>query len=54
LLARLAANEKLQWLSWSFGLNGIPWIVSAEIFPGALRNMSGTWAALCQWYGCAI
>ncbi|GES57330.1 general substrate transporter [Aspergillus terreus] len=34
---------------WSFGLNGIPWIVSAEIFPGALRNLSGTWAALCQW-----
>jgi hypothetical protein len=35
--------------SWSFGLNGIPWIVAAEIFPGALRNFSGTWAALCQW-----
>ncbi|KAF9894158.1 hypothetical protein FE257_009131 [Aspergillus nanangensis] len=35
---------------WSFGLNGIPWIVSAEIFPGALRNLSGTWAALCQWW----
>ncbi|KAK7213115.1 hypothetical protein V2G26_020293 [Clonostachys chloroleuca] len=34
---------------WSFGLNGIPWIVSAEIFPGALRNLTGTWAALCQW-----
>ncbi|SPO03722.1 related to quinate transport protein [Cephalotrichum gorgonifer] len=34
---------------WSFGLNGIPWIVSAEIFPGALRNFAGTWAALCQW-----
>lgn len=34
---------------WSFGLNGIPWIVSAEIFPGALRNFSGTWAALVQW-----
>ncbi|KAL6832224.1 general substrate transporter [Trichoderma camerunense] len=34
---------------WSFGLNGIPWIVAAEIFPGALRNFSGTWAALCQW-----
>ncbi|KAL4897945.1 general substrate transporter [Aspergillus ambiguus] len=34
---------------WSFGLNGIPWIVAAEIFPGALRNLSGTWAALCQW-----
>ncbi|RFU77401.1 quinate permease [Trichoderma arundinaceum] len=34
---------------WSFGLNGIPWIVAAEIFPGALRNFSGTFAALCQW-----
>ncbi|KAL8290906.1 hypothetical protein RB597_008936 [Gaeumannomyces tritici] len=34
---------------WSFGLNGIPWIVSAEIFPGALRNITGTFAALCQW-----
>ncbi|KAK1763019.1 quinate permease [Phialemonium atrogriseum] len=34
---------------WSFGLNGIPWIVSAEIFPGALRNMTGTLAALYQW-----
>ena len=35
---------------WSFGLNGIPWIVAAEIFPGALRNLSGTLAALVQWY----
>ncbi|GAM39512.1 hexose transport-related protein [Talaromyces pinophilus] len=34
---------------WSFGLNGVPWILSAEIFPGALRNLSGTWAALVQW-----
>ncbi|KAH7031392.1 general substrate transporter [Microdochium trichocladiopsis] len=34
---------------WSFGLNGIPWIVSAEIFPGALRNFSGTFAAFTQW-----
>ncbi|KAH6889730.1 general substrate transporter [Thelonectria olida] len=34
---------------WSFGLNGIPWIVSAEIFPGALRTMTGTYAALVQW-----
>ncbi|KAI5468061.1 general substrate transporter [Mariannaea sp. PMI_226] len=34
---------------WSFGLNGIPWIVAAEIFPGALRNLTGTYAALCQW-----
>ncbi|KFY27362.1 hypothetical protein V491_00933 [Pseudogymnoascus sp. VKM F-3775] len=34
---------------WSFGLNGIPWIVSAEIFPGALRNLSGTYTALVQW-----
>ncbi|GKT94425.1 LOW QUALITY PROTEIN: quinate permease [Colletotrichum tofieldiae] len=35
--------------SWSFGLNGIPWIVSAEIFPGALRNLTGTFAAFIQW-----
>ncbi|KAF4121909.1 Sugar (and other) transporter [Geosmithia morbida] len=34
---------------WSFGLNGIPWIVSAEIFPGALRNLTGTYAAMVQW-----
>ncbi|KAK1967679.1 general substrate transporter [Colletotrichum sublineola] len=34
---------------WSFGLNGIPWIVSAEIFPGALRNLTGTFAAFTQW-----
>jgi hypothetical protein len=34
---------------WSFGLNGVPWIISGEIFPGALRNLSGTWAALVQW-----
>ncbi|KAI0126278.1 MFS quinate transporter QutD [Xylariales sp. AK1849] len=34
---------------WSFGLNGIPWIVAAEIFPGALRSFSGTYAALVQW-----
>lgn len=37
--------------SWSFGLNGIPWIVSAEIFPGALRTLTGTYAACVQWYG---
>ncbi|KKY23020.1 putative quinate permease [Phaeomoniella chlamydospora] len=34
---------------WSFGLNGVPWIVSAEIFPGALRNLTGTFAAMVQW-----
>ncbi|KAK1585876.1 quinate transporter [Colletotrichum navitas] len=36
-------------ICWSFGLNGIPWIVSAEIFPGALRNFTGTYAALVVW-----
>lgn len=46
--SKIAANKRL--FSWSFGLNGIPWIVSAEIFPGALRNLTGTWAALVQWY----
>ncbi|KAI5196306.1 MFS quinate transporter QutD [Aureobasidium subglaciale] len=34
---------------WSFGLNGIPCIVSAEIFPGSLRVFTGAYAALCQW-----
>lgn len=34
---------------WSFGLNVVPWIVSADIFPGALRNFSGTWADFVQW-----
>ncbi|KAI8622974.1 general substrate transporter [Xylariaceae sp. FL1651] len=36
-------------VAWAFGLNGVPWIVSAEIFPGALRTLSGTWASLVQW-----
>ena len=35
--------------SWSFGLNGVPWIITAEMFPGALRNFAGTFAALVQW-----
>lgn len=43
------SNSRVFTLSWSFGLNGIPWIVSAEIFPGALRNLTGTFAALVQW-----
>ncbi|KAL2202219.1 general substrate transporter [Sarocladium strictum] len=34
---------------WSFGLNGVPWILAAELFGGALRNFSGTYAALVQW-----
>ncbi|KAI0157837.1 MFS quinate transporter QutD [Xylariaceae sp. FL1272] len=36
-------------VAWSFGLNGVPWVVSAEIFPGALRTITGTWASLVQW-----
>jgi hypothetical protein len=40
----------LTFRSWSFGLNGVPWILAAELFGGALRNFSGTYAALVQWY----
>ncbi|KAI1259327.1 general substrate transporter [Xylariaceae sp. FL1019] len=36
-------------VAWSFGLNGVPWVVSAEIFPGALRTITGAWASLVQW-----
>lgn len=35
--------------TWSFGANGLPWIISAEIFPGSLRSISGPWAAMSVW-----
>ncbi|KAI4726155.1 MFS quinate transporter QutD [Aureobasidium sp. EXF-10728] len=35
---------------WSFGLNGIPWIVSAEIFPGSLRVLTGTSFGYGTWF----
>lgn len=34
---------------WSFGANGLPWIISAEIFPSSLRSISGPWAAASVW-----
>ncbi|WVQ81724.1 hypothetical protein IAT38_003849 [Cryptococcus sp. DSM 104549] len=34
---------------WAFGGNGLPWIVSAEIFPVRLRSMAGAWAGCGQW-----
>ncbi|GFZ46100.1 Quinate transporter [Saitozyma sp. JCM 24511] len=34
---------------WSFGGNGLPWIISAEIFPIRLRSLTGAWAAMMQW-----
>lgn len=34
---------------WSFGGNGLPWIVSSEIFPGRVRSLTGSFAATCQW-----
>ncbi|TEA21559.1 Quinate permease [Colletotrichum sidae] len=36
-------------ICWSFGLNGIPWILAGELFPGAVRNFTGTYAALVVW-----
>ncbi|KAF2031743.1 MFS quinate transporter-like protein QutD [Setomelanomma holmii] len=30
--------------AWSFGANGLPWIISAEIFPSSLRSISGPFA----------
>ncbi|KAL1610319.1 hypothetical protein SLS60_001985 [Paraconiothyrium brasiliense] len=35
--------------AWSAGANGIPWIVSAEIFPSSLRSISGPFAAMSVW-----
>jgi len=34
---------------WAFGGNGLPWIVSAEIFPLRLRSLTGAYASMCQW-----
>lgn len=35
--------------TWSFGANGLPWIISAEIFPSSLRSISGPWAGMSVW-----
>jgi hypothetical protein len=35
--------------AWSFGANGLPWIISAEIFPGSLRSVSGPFAGMSVW-----
>lgn len=35
--------------TWSFGANGLPWIISAEIFPSNLRSISGPWAGMSVW-----
>ena len=35
--------------SWSFGGNGLPWIVSSELFPIRLRSLTGAYGAMCQW-----
>jgi len=34
---------------WSFGANGLPWIISSEIFPTSLRSISGPFAAMSVW-----
>lgn len=35
--------------AWSFGANGLPWIISSEIFPSTLRSFSGPFAAASVW-----
>lgn len=35
--------------AWSFGANGLPWIISSEIFSSSLRSVSGPFAAVSQW-----
>jgi hypothetical protein len=35
--------------TWSFGANGLPWIISAEIFPSNLRSVSGPCAGMSVW-----
>ena len=34
---------------WSFGANGLPWIISSEIFPSSLRSISGPFSAMSVW-----
>jgi hypothetical protein len=34
---------------WSFGANGLPWIITAEIYPLGIRGLCGAYAAMCQW-----
>jgi hypothetical protein len=35
--------------AWSFGANGLPWIISSEIFPASMRSISGPFAAAIVW-----
>ena len=35
--------------AWSFGANGLPWIISSEIFPSSLRSISGPFAGMSVW-----
>lgn len=35
--------------SWSFGGNGLPWIVSSEMFPIRVRSLTGAYGACIQW-----
>ncbi|KAB2108734.1 putative quinate permease [Alternaria gaisen] len=44
------AMVMLYGIFWSFGGNGLPWIVAAEIFPARLRPITGAFAASLQWF----
>lgn len=34
---------------WGFGGNGLPWIVTSEMFPIDLRSITGAYASFCHW-----
>ncbi|KAK9895425.1 general substrate transporter [Cystobasidium minutum MCA 4210] len=36
-------------LVWSFGANGLPWLIGSEIFPTSVRAIAGPWAAMSVW-----
>ncbi|ADV23794.1 Hexose transport-related protein, putative [Cryptococcus gattii WM276] len=43
------AMVMLYGIFWSFGGNGLPWIVAAEMYPQRIRPITGAFAASLQW-----
>ncbi|KAJ5627466.1 general substrate transporter [Penicillium herquei] len=44
-----AAAIMLYGFMWSFGANGLPLIITSEIFTPSLRSVSGPFAGMCVW-----
>ena len=44
-----AAAIMIYGFSWSFGANGLPLIITSEIFTPSLRSVSGPFAGMCIW-----